>query len=53
VLTKRFIPVNAATLRGALRTVSGNFRPFARPPGVTMKCFPVTKRCIHRLRIVH
>jgi hypothetical protein len=37
VLTKRFIPVNAATLRGALRTMSSNFRAFARPPGVTMK----------------
>jgi hypothetical protein len=37
VLTKRFIPVNAAALRGPLRATSNNFRAFARTRGVTMK----------------
>jgi hypothetical protein len=31
MLMKHFIPVNAAPLRGALPTMSSNFRAFARP----------------------
>jgi hypothetical protein len=37
VLTKRFIPVNAAALRGPLRAISNNFRAFGGTRGATMK----------------